>query len=993
MKEVQYQGYARSMPFDPIRVSNANVEQIARQGAQTLKYMDMAAKQDLENRRAQTEALSKNAEFERQQLGRREDLRAANKRDFQASRTRNFEVQKQQLEAQALSERNFYSSLSDFSAKAAKLAGDMKEQKLEREWDEEYTNTYLHGIPTDQAMQQLEGEHQLQIQGEYYQTKLDIREAAGGDPYAIAQLRNLDPNRQHARDAATARMAAASWGDWINSQFSTNTTFTLSLPGEDGKPVELTPSQASTSPQKAAFLTALLPEYLKQNGLHGKSSRFLASALMDMRRTSDGILAETRKYEAKQANDEMVSKARDAAYDLSEDPFKAMQYYRTLVRSKDANGNTLGFAEARQVWLKDIYTATDGSGAFKFSEADIERILAQPFDGPDRTPIGDRYSAEIATLKQQRAKQLNDLYSEQKQTEQRQFGEWNDQTREWLNTKWSGDATELDALIEKAQKDGNEAGVKLLQMYSQDLSNTGRNDKFHEQLFAEKELMGVLTVEEVLRSDTSTQFKLNWKQRAQKAEQNAVPKEVREGAQDAVKAALARKLGEFDTSRIKHESYGRAVDGAMRDYMRDYRDFMLKPGATAGQADEYALSRFKARLDQKDGSYSVGRIENGAYKGNFFTKYTLKPQSQITFPLTHAREQIKADNNPAWSLENRPLLDKAVLQKISDRAKTGQQISLPDSARYLANMTNVSPLDVVNAQMKHFGIEQIPVQAMQRGIGSLDPEYQRLVSYQPNMTRIAIAGLGSGNLPAVPAKRIQGKVNSPSDILSTFLAAGGNPKEAALMTAIAMAESSGRQDAARSDTDVHGWFQVRYPVHVDKLRALGITSRGQLLDPMNNTKAALAIRKSQGLGAWEAYTNGAYKRFLPQAEAAMRSFGQSQWRQGPTMNFNVVQYLTGDRAYKHPKNNPQFYYAADHGGSNYHEHVGFRSRQDRDRAISVLKKHGVKIGSMNDGVHADGSLHYQDRAVDLPMPFNIAPGSREEQAYSRRVRQILGIPG
>jgi len=111
------------------------------------------------------------------------------------------------------------------------------------------------------------------------------------------------------------------------------------------------------------------------------------------------------------------------------------------------------------------------------------------------------------------------------------------------------------------------------------------------------------------------------------------------------------------------------------------------------------------------------------------------------------------------------------------------------------------------------------------------------------------------------------------------------------------------------------------------------------------------------------------------------------------MNFNVVQYLTGDTAYRHPKNNPQFYYAADHGGSNYHEHVGFRSRQDRDRAIAVLKKHGVKIGSMNDGVHADGSLHYEDRAVDLPMPFNIAPGSREEQAYSRRVRQILGIPG
>ena len=103
------------------------------------------------------------------------------------------------------------------------------------------------------------------------------------------------------------------------------------------------------------------------------------------------------------------------------------------------------------------------------------------------------------------------------------------------------------------------------------------------------------------------------------------------------------------------------------------------------------------------------------------------------------------------------------------------------------------------------------------------------------------------------------------------------------------------------------------------------------------------------------------------------------------MNFNVVEYLTGDASHKG--------FRADHGGDNYHEHVGFRSRQDRDSAIALLKKEGIKIGSMNDGRHAPNSLHYDDRAVDLPMPFDIKPGSREEQAYSRRVRMILGIPG
>ena len=297
----------------------------------------------------------------------------------------------------------------------------------------------------------------------------------------------------------------------------------------------------------------------------------------------------------------------------------------------------------------------------------------------------------------------------------------------------------------------------------------------------------------------------------------------------------------------------------------------------------------------------------------------------------------------------------------------------------------VSASDVLNAQMKHYGIDQIPIKSYQQALSTVDPEYQRLLTYQPNYTRVSIASYGSGLTGGIPAKRARGAVNTPGEIMSTYLAAGGDPKEAVIMTAIAMAESSGRQDAARSDTDVHGWFQVRYPVHVDKLRALGITSRQQLLDPLSNTKAALAIRKSQGLGAWEAYTNGRYTEFLPQAQAALKSFGSSPWRQGSTMNFNVVEYLTGDRNHKG--------YRADHGGSNYHEHVGFRTRQDRDRAIALLKQEGIKIGSMNDGKHAPNSLHYQDLAVDLPMPHHIPPGSREEQAYSRRVRMILGIPG
>lgn len=1007
MRQVEFQGHARAMPFDPIRVSNANVEQIARQGAQTLKYMEMAARQDIDNRRTQLEAMTRNSEFERQQRNTNEQLSRDNARAAQNARGRNLEIRQQNtqqrlsdsqqyLESQRIKSElerqnaeTVFSSLSQFSATASKLVKQYSDQKYETDLNDEYTKTMMYGLPTEQSIQQAEGEHALAIQGEHYDLKIDMLEAKGADPHSVAYLRSLNPARRAGREKAMAQMMSQNYGSWLDRQFETNKEFKLVLPGPEGNR-ELTPSEATTSAEKAAFMTALMPDYLKQNGLHGRSSAFLAEALLNMRRAQDNILARTRQAEAKEYNQQLVDTARDSAFDNPGDPVTSMQYFRTLARSKDANGNPIGLAGARKVWLQEIFTATDGEGNFRYQQEDIDKILAQPFDGPDRTPIGDRYSPEIAELKRERSNLQNKLYQEQETTQAREFGELNDLTREWLNNNWDGSSEALDPLVEKFTREGNGEGLKMLQTYQTDLSNEGRNDKMYEEIWADKLAVGVLTQEEVKKANVSSKLKLSWMQRAQQSEQSAMPAEMRKAAEEYLKSSLAGRLGEVSTSTIKDPTYHRAVYAATRKYMSDYMFAMQKPGATPDQADAYALGIFQKEFQQESGKYGITKLNGDRYKP-YFSRFTVAPKSQATHPLTFAREQIKADPN---ALQTKPLLDEGELRRISAAVKSGRSFTIPKSAQYLANMLGgVSASDVLNAQMKFYGIDQIPIKAYEQSIAAVDPLYQRLLTYTPNRTRAEIAAVGSGISGAVAAKRVQGKVNTPAEILSTYLAAGGDQKRAVLMTAIAMAESSGRQDAARSDTDVHGWFQVRYPVHVDKLRALGITSRAQLLDPTNNTKAAIAILNSQGLGAWEAYTNGAYKRFLPAAEAAMKSYGQGPWRQGPNMNFNVVQYLTGDTKYRHPTNGNQFYYAPDHGGSNYHEHVGFRTRQDRDQAVAMLKREGIKIGSMNDGVHADGSLHYEDRAVDLPMPHHIPPGSREERAYSARIRRLLGIPG
>lgn len=81
-----------------------------------------------------------------------------------------------------------------------------------------------------------------------------------------------------------------------------------------------------------------------------------------------------------------------------------------------------------------------------------------------------------------------------------------------------------------------------------------------------------------------------------------------------------------------------------------------------------------------------------------------------------------------------------------------------------------------------------------------------------------------------------------------WINAGGPRSRAALMAAIAMAESHGCSSALNS------------------IRACGLWQihpyQNGCLDGPTNARMAVAKYQSQGLGAWQSYTNGAYKQFL-----------------------------------------------------------------------------------------------------------------------------------
>jgi tape measure domain-containing protein len=100
----------------------------------------------------------------------------------------------------------------------------------------------------------------------------------------------------------------------------------------------------------------------------------------------------------------------------------------------------------------------------------------------------------------------------------------------------------------------------------------------------------------------------------------------------------------------------------------------------------------------------------------------------------------------------------------------------------------------------------------------------------------------------------------------------------------------------------------------------------------------------------------------------------------------IKQYITGDPSSK--------YYMADHGGSNYHEHLEFATRALAEAAYQTLTKAGVQVtefkGYGRVGGHTQGSAHYAGRAFDVPGAQ--VPVGKEKE-LTARVQSLLGFGG
>ena len=137
-------------------------------------------------------------------------------------------------------------------------------------------------------------------------------------------------------------------------------------------------------------------------------------------------------------------------------------------------------------------------------------------------------------------------------------------------------------------------------------------------------------------------------------------------------------------------------------------------------------------------------------------------------------------------------------------------------------------------------------------------------------TTTSASGQPDANIPT-------GGTLNQEQIARAARAAGFPEDKVATMTAIAMAESSGRSDVINDNANTgdlsFGLWQINMigDMGPERRKLFGIKSNEELLDPITNARAAYKIYELQGYGAWSVYKSGKYRDYMVSAKKAAAS--------------------------------------------------------------------------------------------------------------------------
>lgn len=829
--------------FRPIELSRSQISRMQEETNRVVRQMEKNRAAELEQGRANLQALRDNAEYTRQAEQRNFDIQQQNMKVELMQSQLDAQTSQKQAAVSSQAAQQIFTDLADFSKTAATLVREREVEQEKRDVNASYIAAMVTPNQEDEVWVR-DLENQLLKEGVLYQGNLKVQEALGGDQEAISTARVADPALSHFSSKGNASVILSSQVP-LTVEALLSSDLTVDHRGE-----KISLAEARRNPELMNSVVLLATRLvLQKNNLVGLSDQFLLPGLQKVEQYRQTQTAASTKLSV----EDKYAMNRDmhigAVFNNPND-LARLGPYAFQALSTDPN---LGYSGALDI-VESWATARDANGNPRFS---MEQLAALDLKGTGKT-FAEEWPGRWAAMQEARVKNQIEYDRRQLQLDDIAFTKDSDRI--------------LEGLIQDPTQANADAAVK----FSLNTYGKVRPDilKFQasytveaqQKIEAVKKLEaipdGLITREAVAAAqaiDPTVGRVLAERYNAQEARYNqGIYKETAESFK-----ATANGVTSFGTNkpntpssvflqeRMKAE-YRARVDRAVAGGM----DFN-QAATTIGQALDAEVkagardpnSPWFRKPDAPGGSATFPNLNKGALSA---VEQANRRFSELQKNIRqNGLERVISTKNSIITAEEAPVIAR-------NYGKPG--FTIPQDVLAVAGMSNgLDPMVIINRQFAALGLPALqPPPSLQTTGQTVSPAFQRLLYKTPSAER-STRGLGSANTfnPTIVPNNL-GVIYQQAG-----QATGVNP---AFLAALGEIESTHKADSVSYNGSSFGVMQINRAAHPNffaqndwKNPQANITYGAQyfkqMLDRYKDPVAA-AMAYNAGPGNYDAYLRG-----------------------------------------------------------------------------------------------------------------------------------------
>ena len=730
----KYKSSFKDRGFKPREVSNAGVDKILQEGQRQVNILKQQFNYEKQQRERVLAAMKENEAAEKADRDQYFRDETENRRNIQERVQDNFRIQEANIKRQGKAEEKLYQSLAGLSEKASKKLADLEQERNEKDYADEIVKILSGEIDLEAQAEYQTQADQLQVQSLENEIGADALEAVGGTPLQVERVRSMSAGRRYAQDQARTILAMEQFLPTVKGEIDQN-------------------PEIQTVEQKRAYINQRLGSYLKQTGLFGLRPQFLAPALVKTRREVTDYLTDESDAEANRMSFERVESSRNAFLtDKANLPANAQRYFNDLVRTPG-----MTFKTARQTLFTTVYTAQNPDGSFIFNDTDLANFEAMTLAGKNK-PVGEDFGGDIKKYRLARKAKLTEAAQNRNTLRALELQDIELNAVRVLSSQRGG-ATKAEIDLAQEQYMAVSGGLrsKVIDDWAESNSMEAQGKQRLEDMAMDLAEANKLTPEILASLPLELQNNETLKNAANRYKE-LYETNTSQKAVAAIEQEIRDKLG-----LEGEEKYGVVGTILASTAVDIYKDKVAELQTAAQQAGkQYSMSEIQNEALE----YTLTKMREGFTDPNKLSPFyvdesLLKTEGEAAFKNVFSKTGIDEDDKEVLRQQRKATLE--IKQKIAKESnglpleyisnpETGKNLLLtedqvrqvafnfwrpgykvPARINEIAREINKTPIQVINAQLKAYGME--PIQP--------PPSMELLETVRPEVR----AGLLNANTP------------------------------------------------------------------------------------------------------------------------------------------------------------------------------------------------------------------------------------------------------